>query len=129
MPKKNGELTKKEKMFCENYVACGSATKAYLDTYGGTYETANATGWRVLKRPGIKEYVAELQKEAFSAACISAEKVALKLSEIAFAEKGDQNYNASAQLKALDLLQKQLGLQTHKVEADVNTDIVITIGE
>lgn len=127
MPRKDGTLTKKEKAFCEEYVKVGSATKAYLNAYGGTYETANATGWRVLKKPGIKEYIAELQKEAFASACINAEKVALKLAEIAFAEKGDENYSASAQLKALDLLQKQLGLQTHKVEADITQDIVINI--
>lgn len=129
MPRKDGSLTKKESAFCEEYVKCGSATKAYLNAYGGTYETANAAGWRVLRKPGIKEQIEKLQKEAFAAACISAEKVALKLAEIAFAEKDDESYGASAQLKALDLLQKQMGLQTHKVEADVTTDVVITIGE
>lgn len=127
MPKKDGTLTKKEKAFCEEYVKCSNATKAYLNAYGGTYETANATGWRVLKKPGIKEYIADLQKEAFAAACITAEAVALKLREIAFAEKGDADYNATAQLKALDLLQKQLGIQKQKLEAEINSEINITI--
>ena len=48
---------------------------------------------------------------------------------MAFAAKGDADYSASIKIKALDLLQKQLGLQTQKVEADVNTDIIINIGE
>lgn len=52
-----------------------------------------------------------------------------ELTTIAFAAKGDKDYNANAKLKALDLLQKQLGLQTQKIQADVNTDIVINIGE
>lgn len=129
MPRKNG-LTKKEKVFCEEYVINGgSATKAYLTAYECAPTTASAAGWKLLKREGVKEYIAELQKEAFAAACISAERVALKLADIAFAEKEDEKYNASAQLKALDLLQKQLGVQTQKIEADISTDINITIEE
>lgn len=129
MPRKNG-LTKKEKAFCEEYVINGgSATKAYLTAYECAPSTASTAGWKLLKRDGVKEYIAELQKEAFAAACISAERVALKLADIAFSEKGDENYNASAQLKALDLLQKQLGVQTQKIEADITTDIVINIEE
>ena len=129
MPRKNG-LTKKEKAFCEEYVINGgSAAKAYLTAYECAPSTANTAGWKVLKRDGVKEYIAELQKEAFAAACISAERVALKLADIAFSDKDDKNYNASAQLKALDLLQKQLGIQTQKIEADIETSINITIEE
>lgn len=129
MPRKNG-LTKKEKAFCEEYVINGgSATKAYLAAYDCIPSTASAAGWRVLKREGVKEYIAQLQKEVFAAACISAERVALKLADIAFAEKEDEKYNVSAQLKALELLQKQLGVQSQKIEANVSTDINITIEE
>ena len=123
-------LTKKERAFCEEYIQLEyNATKAYLAAYGGTYETANAQGYRKLRKPEIKEYINELQKDAFEAACINAERVILKLSEIAFSVKGDEYYNATAQLKALDLIQKQLGLQQQKIEADLHTDIVIEIGE
>lgn len=129
MPRKNG-LTKKEKAFCEEYVINGgSATKAYLTAYDCIPSTANAAGWRVLRREGVKEYIAQLQKEAFATACISAEKVALKLADIAFAEKEDEKYNVSAQLKALELLQKQLGLISNKIEADITSTINITIEE
>ena len=127
MPRKNG-LTKKEKAFCEEYVINGgSATKAYLAAYDCAPSTANTCGWKVLKREGVKEYIAQLQKEAFAAACISAERVALKLADIAFAEKEDEKYNVSAQLKALELLQKQLGVQYQNISADVKQDIVINI--
>lgn len=129
MARKNG-LTKKEKAFCEAYVFDSeSATGAYLKAYECAYSTANAQGWKMLNKPYIKEYIETLQKQAFEAACITAEKVALKLGEIAFAKKGDEDYNATAQLKALDLLQKQLGLQHQHIEADLHTDINITIGE
>lgn len=127
MPRKEG-LTKKEQAFCEYYALhCESATQAYLKAYGCEYTTANAQGCKMLHKPHIKEYIETLQKQAFESACISAEKVALKLAEIAFADKNDKIYTVSAQLKSLELLQKQMGLQTQKVEADVKNEININI--
>lgn len=122
------KLTKKEKAFCEYYVLeSESATGAYQKAYDCAYNTANAQGCKMLRKPRIREYIDALQQEAFEMACISAEKVALKLSEIAFAPKGDEDYNASAQLKALDLLQKQMGLQKQKLEADIDGKTEINI--
>lgn len=129
MPRKEG-LTRKEKAFCELYALENySATQAYLNAYDCEYNTAKGQGYKTLRKPHIKEYIDTLQKEAFAAACITAEKVGLKLAEIAFAAKGDEDYTTAAQLKALDLLQKQLGLQKQQIEADVKTDINIVIEE
>ena len=123
-------LTKKEKAFCEEYVANGcNASRAYYFAYDTTIENARKEYCKVFRKPEVKAYIAELQKEAFERACITAERVALKLADIAFAEKEDEVYNASAQLKALDLIQKQLGLQHQKVEAEINADINIVIEE
>lgn len=124
-------LTKKEKAFCEEYVANGgNASRAYFTVYDtSSIENARKAYCKTFRKPEVKAYIAALQKEAFEAACINAERVALKLADIAFAEKGDDYYNATAQLKALDLLQKQLGLQHQKIEAEVNSEIVINIEE
>jgi phage terminase small subunit len=123
-------MTKKEKLFCEEYVANGgNASQAYYAVYDTTKENARKLYCKVMKKPEVKEYIQELQKAAFEAACINAERVGLKLAEIAFAAKGDEDYPASAQLKALDLLQKQLGLQHQHIDADLHTDINITIEE
>lgn len=123
-------LTKKEKAFCEEYVNNGcNASRAYETVYGCSIEDARKRYCKTFRKPEIKEYIAALQKEAFEFACINAERVALRLADIAFAEKEDEFYTVASQLKALDLLQKQLGLQKQKIEADVNTDIVINIEE
>lgn len=124
-------LTKKERAFCEEYVANGcNASRAYFAAYDtASMESARKGYCKVFRKPEVKAYIAELQKEAFERACVSAERVALKLADIAFAEKDDEAYGATAQLKALELLQKQLGLQTQKIEADIKTDIVISIEE
>lgn len=122
-------LTRKQKAFAEEYVSNGyNATQAYLTAYGCSYSTAARAYWKVKNHPKVKEYITELQKEQFEAACINAERIGLKLAEIAFAERGDDYYCATSQLKALDLLQKQLGLQKQHIDADVKTEINISIG-
>ena len=124
------DLTAKEKAFCEAYVIDGlPANKAYLKVYECAESTANSNSYKIMKKPNVRAYIENLQKEAFDAACINAERVALKLAEIAFAGKNDEFYGAVSQLKALDLLQKQMGLQHQKIEADVSTDININIEE
>lgn len=127
----NYGLNDKHKAFCEEYVANGyNATKAYMKVYeNANPETSGTMASRVLKKDNVKAYIKELQRERFEALNISAERVAEKLSDIAFSAKDDAYYNATAQLKALDLLQKQLGLQTQKVDANVSTDININIVE
>lgn len=127
---KRTALTKKEKAFCEEYVRNGgNASQAYFYAYDTTIENARKEYCKVYKRPIVKEYIRDLQKEAFDNACITAERVAMRLADIAFADKEDELYNVTAQLKALDMLQKQLGLQKQKLEADISTDINITIEE
>jgi phage terminase small subunit len=123
-------LTKKEVAFCEEFVLNGgNASRAYATIYGCCIEDARKRYCKTFRKPEIKEYISSLQKEAFDAACINAERVALRLADIAFADKEDEIYTITSQLKALDLLQKQLGLQKQRLEADVNTDINITIDE
>lgn len=124
------QLTAKQKAFCEEYVANGyNGMLAYMKAYESSETTARGNAYKVAKNPRVQEYIKELQKDAYEQACINAERVALKLAEIAFAEKDDEYYIPSSQLKALDLLQKQLGLQTSKVETDVKNNINITIEE
>ena len=122
-------LNEKQRRFCELYVSNGyKQGEAYLEAYGLTdMDSARAGACRILKNQKIREYITQLQKEAFEAQCINAERVATKLAEIAFAQKDDQYYTAPNQLKALDLLQKQLGLQNQKIEMssqDININIV-----
>ena len=129
MPRRAG-LTKKEKAFAELYALENeNATQAYYKAYGCEYNTASAAGYKLLRKPQVKEYIETLHKEAYEAACINAERVGLKLAEIAFAAKDDEVYTAAHQLKALDLLSKNLGLQKQHIEADLHTDINITIEE
>lgn len=121
----NMRLTGKQKLFCENYVSNGyKLVQAYMDAFGCSYETANANQWKIMKKPSIKNYIRELQHERYEAMGVTADKIAAKLAEMAFADKDDEKYTPAIAQKALDLLQKQLGLQTQKVEAEVKTTVI-----
>ena len=124
-------ITFKEKSFCDEYISNGyNGTQAYLKLVpDSTPQNAKHQADRFLKRELVREYIEEIQKEACANAHITAERIALQLAEIAFVDKGNPLFGSASQLKAIELLQKQGGLQTQKVEANVNTTINITVDE
>lgn len=116
--------------FCNEYVANGyNAVQAYVIAYPkSSLESAKGNANRLLRTPEIKEYIKELQRERFEALNISAERIACELAAMAFSDFDDNN-NATSKLKALDLLQKQMGLQSQKMEVNGEQKIVISIGD
>ena len=113
-------LTAKQKLFCENYVSNGyKLQKAYMDAYpDASPETANVEQWKLMKREPIKAYIKELQHERFEALHMNADRIAKMLTDIAT----DPEASRAEQMKALELIQKQLGLQTQKVDARVEVN-------
>ena len=123
-------LNKKQKDFIANYLTNGyNATQAYISAYGSSHEVATKNAYKVFNNPEVKAEINERQAQIYASLNINAERIAIELAEMAFAVKGDEDYCATVKLKALDLLQKQLGLQHQKIEADVHTDINIVIEE
>ena len=70
-----------------------------------------------MNKPEIKEYIEKRRTEIYDSLNIDANRIAQEIADIAFADKGDEVYNTSSKLKALELLQKQFGLQNQKIEA------------
>ena len=123
-----GKLTDKERAFIDAYLTNGfRKCDAYMSVWNCAYSTAHTQCYITFKRPEVQEYLEKRKAEIYHNVSGDAEMVMSKLAEIAFSEKGDSDYTTKDKLKALDLLQKQLGLQKQKLEADVNTDIVINI--
>lgn len=119
--KEEKRLTGKQKLFCENYVSNGyKLVQAYMDAFGCSYETANANQWKIMKLPAIKNYIRELQHDRFEAMGMNADRIAKMLTDIAT----DPEASRTEQMKALELIQKQMGLQTQKVEAEVKTTTI-----
>ena len=118
-------LNTQQEMFCREFIACKyNAGKAYEKVKATKKnDTARAGAVRLMKMPEIKERISQLEKEIFEENHITPEHIANELSEMAFGEDTPQNIK----LKALDLLQKQTGLQTQKVQAELNNNIQINI--
>lgn len=125
-----GKLTDKERAFIDTYLTNGfRKSEAYMSVWNCAFSTARTQAYITFKRPEVQEYLEKRKEEIYHNVAVDAEMVMSKLAEIAFSEKEDTTYTTKDKLKALDLLQKQLGLQKQKLEADVNTDIVINIEE
>ena len=124
-----GELTAKERAFCEEYVKSYNAYQSYLDVYGCKPDTAKSAGWKLLYRPAIIEYIKELQQSLVEryadASAIILEQL---MQDIIY--RDEDGKHSPTWLKSVDLAQKQLGLQ--KLKADIqaeNTVINVRIEE
>ena len=117
-----GELTAKERAFCEAYVKSYNAYQAYLDVYGCKPDTAKSAGWKLLYRPAIIEYIKELQQALVDRYADAASIILNELMEDITFRDADNNHSPTW-LKSVDLVQKQLGLQ--KLKADVQSENTI----
>lgn len=124
-----GELTAKERAFCEEYVKTYNAYQSYLDIYGCKPDTAKSAGWKLLYRPAIINYIKELQQALVERYADAASIILNELMEdIIYRDENGEH--SSTWLKSVDLVQKQLGLQ--KLKADIqaeNTVINVRIEE
>ena len=114
-----GELTAKERAFCESYVKTYNAYQSYLDVYGCKPDTAKSAGWKLLYRPAIVEYIKELQKALVER---YADASAIILEELMqdIIYRDENGNHSSTWLRSVDLAQKQLGLQ--KLKADIQAE-------
>lgn len=124
-------MTKRQELFCLAYIQNNyNATRAYKQVYDCADSTAEANSGKLMRNPEIRAKINEITKQIYDDQMISSERVATELARLAFSKDGQ--VSESGKLKALDLLQKQLGLQSQKVEANVKSDqikIVINGGE
>lgn len=115
-------ITEKQKLFVENYLANGfNALEAYNTAFGGGQKSKPSYPYTLLKKKEIKDYIDERRKEIYESLNIDAIRVMQEIAQIAFQPLDEKNTNANAKLKALELLSKNLSLQTQKVE---NKDII-----
>ena len=117
-----GELTAKERAFCEEYVKTYNAYQSDLDVYGCQPDTAKSAGWELLCRPAIIEYIKKLQ-QALTERYVDAAAIILNelMQDIIY--RDESGNHSPTWLKSADLAQKQLGLQ--KLKADVQQEHTI----
>ena len=109
-------MTQKQKLFAENYLANGfNALAAYQSAFGEIGKKKPSYPYTLLKSPEISAYIEERRQEIYDSLNIDATRVMQEIAEIAFEPKDEKNVNAK--LKALELLSKNLSLQTVKTES------------
>ena len=106
-------MTDRQKLFAERYLANGfNAKEAYEVAFGAVDNKKPSYPYRLLKKPEIKEYIQSRREEIYDSLNIDAIKVMTEIAGIAF----EDTDNLQAKLRALELLSKNLGLQTQKLE-------------
>lgn len=124
-------LTDKEKSFVDFYLASKNGSDAYRRSVGNmelARNSAKAKAWRMKNSENVKNYIDEFNRQRYENLSIIANDILAELESMAFAEQEDAGYNASIKLKAIDLMQKQLGLQKQNIKADVTQEVTISVG-
>jgi phage terminase small subunit len=83
-----GELTGKQRIFCERYCTHWNATKAAKEA-GYSEETAYAIGAENLRKPQIKDYIQFIKDNAFEFAGVSMLRNMQELAKVAYGSGGD----------------------------------------
>lgn len=138
-------MTAKQKLFCDEYIISLNATQSAIKAgYSKKYANTNAS--KLLQNTAIKDYIAARMAEKEAALIADQDEVLKYLtavlrgesaSEVVVVEgmgmgesrarKVQKAPDEKERLKAAELLGKRYGLYTEKVEADVETELKITI--
>ena len=100
--------------------------KACVDYYLSHLPYNQTAASKFFHNPRVMKYKEERLNELYEEANINAQTIALRLGSIAFDEDKE---NLSSSLKAIDLLQKQLGLQSKSVNIDADVNAAVQIVE
>ncbi|WAX17957.1 terminase small subunit [Streptococcus phage SG586P1] len=141
------EMTDQEIKFANEYLANGyNVTKAYETI--GTSKSRGAmyqAGARIKRKPRVKQYLELKFNRMINEQEVTAQDIVKRLVDIAFARpqdgiktefdnienvvKEDKSYSYTpsqdSQLKALEMLGKNLKMFTDKIETDVNIESVV----
>lgn len=109
-------MTEKQKLFAENYLANGfNAREAYYSAFGDTGNKQPSYPYTLLKNKEISGYIQKRREEIYESLNIDATRVMQEIADIAFEPRNEKN--VASKLKALELLSKNLSLQTQKIES------------
>ena len=123
---RNGGLTPKQKKFVEEYVKDYNKTQAYKRAYNMDMsdEVAFQSAYRILKTDEAINYLHALQDEILRQSGLNATYILNGLKEI----YEDPTSTKAEKMKAADLMSKNMGLQTQKVETTAKV-VVINIDD
>ncbi len=113
------KLTDKQKKFCEEYVIDWNATRS-AKAAGYSENSAREIGSENLTKPAIAEYIEHIQKDLKKLAGISVLSNIAELKNILEKEGSEYKERAGDRIKALEVINKMLGLNApDKVEEKI----------
>ena len=109
-------MTEKQRLFAEHYLANGfNARGAYYSAFGENGNKQPSYPYTLLKNKEISGYIQKRREEIYDSLNIDATRVMQEIADIAFEPRNEKN--VASKLKALELLSKNLSLQTQKIES------------
>lgn len=118
-------LTQTQRAFCEEYIKDYNGVQSYMRVSpDASYDSAKKKASEILKLQPVKDYLTILEKERFEAQRINFEHIADELQKMAFL---DDTVSKRDKLKAIELLQKQLGLASERLKVETPQTISINI--
>lgn len=138
-----GRLTEKQQRFADEYIICLNATQAAIKA-GYAKRSAQQIGAENLLKPVIKAYIDKRLEQLKSEKVADQREVLEYLTSVmrgneqeqtlcSVGESGQEivaiDVGAKDRIKAAELLGKYYKTWTDKVEADINADIVINVGD
>lgn len=94
-------LNDKQVRFCREYVIDNNATQASIRA-GYSKKTAHAIGEKLLRKVEVQSFINDLKQDLEKSTQISAQKVLLELSKIAFSNLGDYIYISDNEIMLKD---------------------------
>lgn len=108
-------MTKKQKLFCEEYLIDLNATQAAIRA-GYSPETAGAIGNENLKKPEIRAYIDRAMAERSRRTGVNADRVVQELAKIAFVNASDVIDPETATIREDALPEDTAAIQSVKVK-------------
>ena len=115
-----GELTIKQKRFCDGYLKSGNATQSYINAgYATIGDGARVEACKLLTKPNIKSYIQERQQKVDTKHIMSIQEAQEFLTNVA--NKQDERTNDK--LKAVELLVKMQGGFLDRINMEANVSV------
>ncbi len=122
------KLNPRHKAFAEAYLSNGGNAQQAALAAGYAESTARAHSYELLRDKRIQDYIAARRKELAQQA-VTPERVLLELADIGFGqrefpaydmsgERSDRLPSMTARLKALEMMGRNLGMFTDKLDVD-----------
>lgn len=105
-------LTQNQRTFCEEYLKSGNASLAYKIAYPSCKSAgaARTGGAKLLTKPYVRTYIDKLNEQSTNANILTITDIKLRYTQMS----DDMEIDAHARLKALNSLEKLVGLNAYE---------------